>query len=125
MAAKNTPGVRGPQGPRKPTSSSATAPASSGTTARARFERLSRPVLVAVRLAPRWLLVVVLALLLFGGLALTLTWLAGTLLVIVGLFLLWLLLLAWPVLTPKSRLMRAVVVVGLFGVAIFKYTGRL
>jgi hypothetical protein len=64
--------------------------------------------------------------LLFLGLIQTrsLAWLGAVFLAIVGVFLGWLLALAWPALTPTSRGVRLVAVVAVLGLAVYKAMGR-
>jgi hypothetical protein len=75
---------------------------------------------------PRWIIVVAPAILLFGGLVLTgpLAWLGGLLLLLVWIFIAWLTALSWPALSPASRAFRAIVVLALFGVVVWKLLGR-
>jgi hypothetical protein len=121
-------GVRGPGGP---PSTGASRPQvrgmSTGSTgARLRFEEMSYPMLRRLHAMPRWLIVVLPAVLLFGGLILVndLSWLGGILLAVVWLFIAWLTALSWPALTPGSRLFRALVVLALGGVVVLKFLGR-
>lgn len=144
MAAKDKPskgpstpsGVRGPGGPPPAPSrgsagtggSSARRPAAGRPSGfRARLEQASYPALVRLRRIPRWLMVILPAVLLFAGLVMPagLAWLGGILLAIVGLFLAWLLLLSWPVLSAQSKLLRLIVIVAVFGIAFFKAMGRI
>ena len=75
---------------------------------------------------PRWLLVVVPAILLFAGLVMPvgLAWLGGILLLLVAVFLGWLLVLSWPALTQGSRTVRVITVAAVVGVAGLKFLGR-
>jgi len=112
-------GVRGPRGPKRPTPR--TAPGSRGA-----LERISYPLLTGLLRVPRWLVVVLLATAFTLGLIQTgdesnFVWVV---LGIVGLFLGWLLALAWPALTPGRRTIRLVTVVAALGVAILKFQGR-
>ena len=124
VARKEPPGVRGPQGPsheprrRQPNPQAAPW--------RQALERRSFAILIVLRKLPRWLVVIAMALLLFFGLIQTgnLAWLGGIFLLIVAGFLGWLLALAWPVLGGGSRLIRAVVVAAVFGLALLKFAGR-
>lgn len=127
-------GVRGPGGP-PPRSSSGSgaksAPAGRPATAeqsaaRSAFERRSFPFLKAMHSVPRWVMVVLPGALLFLGLVLTgsWAWLGGVLLLIVGVLLAWLTALSWPAIKPGSRILRTIVVVAVFGIAILKLTGR-
>lgn len=126
-------GVRGPGGPPPVGASSpggqrpvgpAGRPAATG--ARLRFEEISYGPLRRLHAMPRWLIVVVPALLLFGGLTLTgpLSWLGGILLLLVWAFIAWLTALSWPALSPGSRAFRALVVLALFGIVVWKFLGR-
>jgi hypothetical protein len=72
---------------------------------------------------PTWLIVVLMALFLFAGLVIPITWLSAVMLLLVAVFLGWLLLLSWPVLGPGSRLLRLFVVGALLVVAILRATG--
>jgi hypothetical protein len=126
------PAVRQYQAGRRPATTSSAAGASSGpapapSAARRRFTAASAPVLLWMHGMPRWIVPVVMGLLLAGGLFLSgsWAWLGTVFLAIVGLFLLWLFLLAWPVLTPTGRLVRALAVVAVAGLAVLKATGRL
>jgi hypothetical protein len=58
---------------------------------------------------PGWIVPLILGVLLVAGLAVPYAW-SAIFLLPVALFLLWLLLLAWPVLTPRGRAMRIIVV---------------
>ncbi len=123
------PGVKGPnpaghpQQPRQPNPS----PSSSrGDSSRGNLERASIPILSRLLAIPRWLLVVLIAACLLLGLTLTgpLAILGSLFLLIVGTFLGWLLLLAWPVLSPGRRMIRLVVVLAVVGLAVLKALGR-
>ena len=131
-------GVRGPGGPPpippKGTAKPAARGASSGkpsgkssNPARSALEKKSYPLLVTLQRVPRWVMVVLPAALLFLGLIQTggLAWLGGILLLLVAVFLAWLLVLSWPVLTMGSRTLRLVTVVAVVGIAIFKFMGRI
>lgn len=121
-------GVRGPGGPPSPGGGRpAPRPGAAGSSgARRAFEERSYPFLRTLHGMPRWLIVVLPAILLFGGLVLTgpLSWLGGILLLIVWLFVAWLTALSWPALSPGSRIFRALVVLALLGVVILKLIGR-
>jgi hypothetical protein len=77
---------------------------------RGSLERASSPLLTRLTRAPRWLVGVVSAAVLLGGLLAPLPW-GPMLLGMVALFLGWLLLLAWPALDAGGRAIRAAVVV--------------
>lgn len=128
MAGKGNPpsGVRGPGGPpqRPGRPAQPTRVARPAGPARLRVERASYPALVAMQRIPRWLMIVLPAIFLFGGLVLkdSLAWLGGLLLLVVAAFLGWLLLLSWPALTPLSRFVRAITVLAVIGLAGLKFT---
>lgn len=128
---KQPKGVRGPSGPppapsrgQKPASTGRPAGSSSG---RESLERFSYPLLVRMRQIPRWIMVILPAVLLFAGLVMpnNLAWLGGLLLALVGVFLAWLLLLSWPILSMNSRLLRLIVIIAVFGIAFIKAAGRI
>ena len=104
------PGHRSPAGP---TSSGQRggrpAPTSSASPARRRFEIWSAGPLAVLHRMPGWIVPLILGVLLVAGLAVPYAW-SAIFLLPVALFLLWLLLLAWPVLTPRGRAMRIIVV---------------
>lgn len=77
--------------------------------------------------SPRWLVPVLLAVFLFFGLLASgpWAWAGAILLGIVTLFVAWLSALAWPVLTPGSRLARVLVTGALAGVTVLKAMGRM
>ncbi len=131
-------GVRGPQGPAR-----SSAPSARGSAARrpqqprqrpnipssphdSLLVRYSRRPLTWLHGAPRWLIVIVMSLALVAGLVLSGPWmvLGGLLLMLVALLLAWLLALAWPVLTPASRIIRLLAVLSLTGVAVLKMLGN-
>lgn len=76
----------------------------------------SAPLLLKLHALPRWLVPVVMAALLVTGFILEGA-LAALCLLLVGLFLLWLVLLSWPVLAPTSKAIRVLVVGAVLAVA--------
>ncbi|MDP4015365.1 MAG: DUF6703 family protein [Candidatus Nanopelagicales bacterium] len=94
--------------------------------ARKRLERASAPMLIRLHATPRWLLGVLLGLMLLAGLGLSESWspLAGFLLAVIGSFVAWLSALAWPVLTPGSRVARVAVVAAILGISVLKFMGQ-
>lgn len=123
---KPTTGVRGPGGPgsSRPVARPATSTSSSGF--RRRLEKFSFPILRALSQLPKWLVVIVPAILLLLGLIQTgsLAWLGGVLLSIVFVMLVWLTALSWPVISPGSRAIRSLVLAALLGLTILKFAGR-
>jgi hypothetical protein len=121
-------GVRGPRGPQgdavRPTAPQFSKPGTSPR--RLRFEQASYPMLRRLHSWPRWIIVVLPAILLVGGLILTgpLAWVGGIALLVVWAFVAWLTALSWPALSPGSKLLRLLVVVALFGVVVLKFLGR-
>lgn len=91
------------------------------------LERQSAPWLLMLHRLPRFVIPVLLAALLFGGLVLSdqWAWLGAIMLGIITLFIAWLSALAWPVLKPGSRLARGLLVVALAGVTVLKALGRM
>jgi hypothetical protein len=93
------------------------------TGARARFEDLSRGPLQTLNRVPRALVVIGLAALLVAGL-LAPPLIGSVLLGVLGLFLMWLVALSWPVLPTGSRFMRVITVALVLGAAALRATGR-
>ena len=91
------------------------------------LERFSAPLVLKLHAMPRWLVPILLAVFLFVGLITSgpWTWLGALLLGIVTLFVAWLSALAWPVLTPGSRLARVIITLALAGVTVLKAMGRM
>lgn len=118
-------GVRGPSGP-APTGRTPRPPAVGSGTSRASLERFSFPLLRTLHTMPRWLIVVLPALLLLGGLVLkdSWAWLGGILLLLVWVFLAWLTALSWPALSPGSRFFRGLIVVFFGGIVVLKFLGK-
>jgi len=128
MAAKDKrPGVRGPRGPQPATPSSPAQAKAGAPDELTPLQRVSLPFLTRLTRLPKWALVVGLSVLLVLGMIQTgsLAWLGALLLGILTLFFLWLLVLSWPAIPPSGRLLRAIVVVALAGVAVLKAMGRL
>lgn len=82
----------------------------------------SMPLLVRITALPRWAFVVGLTGLLVGGLLLR-NPIGGVLLLILATFIGWLLLLSWPVVAPKGRLLRLLVVLAVAGVGVSQIVG--
>ena len=125
MAARDErPGVRGPRGPQGSTPKAAPARASSDLSP---LQRISLPLLTRLSRMPKWLLVVALAVLFVFGMVQSgpLAWLGALILGLLTLFFLWLLVLSWPAIPARGRLLRAIVVVALAGVTVLKAMGRL
>ncbi|MGH8774864.1 MAG: DUF6703 family protein, partial [Jiangellaceae bacterium] len=92
--------------------------------ARAALERASLPVLTRLTAMPRWLVGLLPAAILLGGLLAPAPW-GPLLLGLVVLFLAWLLVLAWPRLEPRARAIRAVVVLLLVAAVVARAAGVL
>jgi hypothetical protein len=73
---------------------------------------------------PTFLLPLVLAVSLFLGLALPFPW-TGIILIVIGLFLVWLTALSWPAISTSSRLVRVVVNLSLIVLGVLKLLDRL
>lgn len=69
------------------------------------LERLSGPLLVQLSRVPRWMLLVAVLALTVGGLLLE-NALGGILLLLLALFLAWLAVVGWSLLTPVGRMLR-------------------
>ena len=108
----------GPTISRKPVPTPA--PASGGL--RSSLERASSSLLVRLTRAPRWLVGLVPAAVLLGGLLAPLPW-GPLLLGVVALFLGWLLVLAWPALDARGRAVRTAVVGLTIGAAAARAVG--
>lgn len=109
-----------PGGSRRPAAAPPTAPQGF----RGALERASRPVLITLTRAPKWLLAFVSAATLLGGLLAPSPW-GPLLLGLVALFLVWLLTLAWPRLEPRARVVRLAVLVLLVAVVVGRAAGAL
>lgn len=128
MAARDKrPGVRGPRGPQ-----GSGQPAPKSTPSRdpqdlTPLQRISLPLLTRLTRMPKWLVVVLMAVLLVLGMIQTgsLAWLGALILGVLTVFFLWLLVLSWPVIPPSGRLLRGIVVVALAGATVLKAMGRL
>ena len=125
-------GVRGPGGPptSPPSGSSGRPvpppPSGYATGWRATLEERSYPMLRRMHAMPRWLIVVLPAILLFVGLILTgpVAWVGGILLLILWAFVAWLTALSWPALSNGQRFFRTLVVLAMLGLAVLKLLGR-
>ncbi|WP_342673662.1 DUF6703 family protein [Jiangella gansuensis] len=115
-------------GSRAPRPGSSRRPAPAGpppkASLRRRLEAVSYPALVRLTALPKWLLGILTGGLLLGGL-LAPSPVGPILLGVVVLFLAWLLLLAWPRLTPGSRLVRTAVIVGMAALVVSRAAGWL
>ena len=100
----------------------AAAPATAPRGFRGALERVSRPALTRLTTAPRWLVGLVPAAVLLGGLLAPVPW-GPALLALVVLFLAWLLTLAWPKLEPRARAVRTGVIVLLLAVVVAQTAG--
>lgn len=84
------------------------------------------PLLARLHALPRWLIVVMPAVLLLVGLLLrdSWAWLGGIVLLLVWAFLAWLTALSWPALEPRSRFFRLLVVAAFGAIVVLKFLGR-
>lgn len=73
------------------------------------LERFSAPLLVLLSRIPRWLLIVIVLALTFGGLLID-SALGGVLLLVMALFLVWLAIIGWPRLSATGRVLRLLTV---------------
>jgi hypothetical protein len=89
---------------------------------RGALERASLPTLTRLTRAPRWLVGLVPAVVLLGGLLAPLPW-GPVLLGVVALFLAWLLALAWPRLDARGKALRAGVVVLMVAATVLRALG--
>lgn len=89
------------------------------------LQRYSAPLLLRMHGLPRWLFPVFTALLLVGGLLVPNAIAATVLLSLLGLILLWLVALSWPILKPVARLMRVLVLGALVMVIVGRAQGRM
>jgi hypothetical protein len=87
------------------------------------LERASSYLLIRLARAPRWLVGLIPAVVLLGGLLAPMPW-GPLLLALVTLFLAWLLILAWPALDASGRAVRAVVVALTLAATIGRAFGR-
>ena len=116
----------GPTGSGRSTGpSQRTRPAQAGF--RSSLEQFSTPLLIRMHAMPRWVIPVVMGLLLTAGLFLSgpWAWLGALFMVLLGVFLGWLFLLSWPVLSPGAKAARVLVVGALWGFAVLKAMGRM
>lgn len=89
------------------------------------LEKFSAPILLRIHSWPRFVFPLLLASVLLGGLFITEPLLSTTLLGLVGLTLLWLITLSWPLLTLGQRLIRTLLVLALFFYAFARFKGSL
>jgi hypothetical protein len=82
-----------------------------------RLQKASAPLLLKLSALPRWLVPLMLGALLLLGFFLDGV-LGSLALMLVGLFLAWLVMLSWPLLSPGSKMIRTLVVGVVLGVAI-------
>jgi hypothetical protein len=84
-----------------------------------KLAEVSRPWLIRIRTMPRGILLIIVMALLVGGLFLPGIQ-GGILVAIIGLFVLWLALLAWPAVGPGGRVIRIAVAAVVLGYALWK-----
>jgi hypothetical protein len=115
--AAPAPRQRGPRpGPTRPV------PASPTPGARAALERASYPLLARIATAPKWLVGLAAGAVLLGGLLAPSPW-GPLLLLVVAAFLGWLVLLSWPALDTRGRLIRLVTLGLVLGAAAVSWNG--
>jgi hypothetical protein len=88
---------------------------------------VSFPILQVLHRAPRWVVVITPAILLFLGLVAAgpFRWIGGILLLLTAALLGWLTALSWPRIAGGQRVLRTVIVLALIGLAFLKFLGRL
>jgi hypothetical protein len=91
---------------------------------RSTLERFSYPTLLALTRLPKWLLGLVTAAVLLGGLLAPAPW-SPILLSVVVAFLTWLLVLAWPRLDSTPRIIRCAVIGALAAIVVAQIVGVL
>jgi hypothetical protein len=77
-----------------------------------------------MQMLPSFLIPVVLGTLLFLGLTLSAAW-SGILLILIGVFLVWLTAVSWPAISTGSRVLRVAVDVGVLVLGVLKVLGRM
>jgi hypothetical protein len=109
---------------RNPQRSSQTSrPTTTSTGWRLSLEKASVRPLLVLKSMPTWLVPVLLAAVMVAGLMIPSPW-AGLLLLLPAFFLLWLLVLSWPLLSTTGRLLRVLVIAVLLGATWFRVTGQ-
>ena len=98
-------------------------PTTSSTGWRLSLEKASVRPLLVLKSLPSWLVPVLLAAVMVAGLMIPSPW-AGLLLLLPAFFLLWLLLLSWPLLSTTGKLVRVLVILVLVGATWFRLTGQ-
>jgi len=93
---------------------------------RKRFEKASAPFLVRLHSLPRWVLPVVLTVVLLIGLLANPAqpagfWIGFFALLFIGLVLVWLLALSWPLLSRSSKVLRVLVALLIFYAAFSRF----
>ncbi len=89
------------------------------------LEKISAPILLKIHSWPRFVFPLLLASALLGGLFVTSPVISGLLLGLVGLTLLWLVALSWPLLTNSQRLIRSLLIVVLLFYTAARVNGSL
>ncbi|CAB4957524.1 MAG: hypothetical protein F2842_08970 [Actinobacteria bacterium] len=108
-----------------PATSSKPTPATTGLSMRRKFERRSAPFILFLHQLPRWAFPLLMAVFLVAGLLIPIAWLGGVLLLALSLFLVWLTILSWPVLSVSGRLLRSVTIAAALAVTYARFTGSL
>ena len=89
-----------------------------------RFEVWSAPALLMLHRMPRLAFPLFTALLLFAGMSVSSDALGGSLLVVLGLLLAWLIALSWRLLQAPAKLMRVISLLLIFGYAAGRFAGK-
>lgn len=97
--------------------------ANSNTPKPNKLHQLSAPALLFIHSLPRFVFPLVTAAILLGGLFTTNSILGGSLLVLLGLILAWLIALSWKLLTPTAQVVRSLMLVVVFGYAFGRIFG--
>ena len=93
---------------------------------RKRFEKASAPYLARIHALPRWILPVFMTIILLIGLLANPNespglWIGFFALLFIGLILVWLLALSWPLLTRSSKVLRVLVAILIFFTAFSRF----
>ena len=87
------------------------------------LHKISAPILLFIHSLPRLVFPIFTAAILLGGLFATSSVLGGSLLLLLGLILAWLIALSWTLLTPIARIVRSLMLVMVFAYALSRLIG--